>query len=473
MRRKLLIIFLLACGIRLLFLAAVYVELDPQAGSVFPQYDGYYTIAENLLHGHGFTRSSTLPFIPDSVRMPLYPLVIAGVMALFGSHTVVMFLQLLLGSLIPLFGYRIALQLLQREGIATAVAVFLAFEPFTVSLATTSQSETLFTVLFLAGINVFLDYFREQRVQSLGCATLLLGLATLTRPTIQFIPLLMLPVMFFLLRKNMQAVFTHSLLMLLIFFGTLAPWSMRNFLRFGNPALSVQYASVPYGYLIPSVLALEKGIGFQKAQREFYEGEGGIKDVEEITLANATFYKKRATEILKEHPVSLIKSIGVTFLTFFTHDGYLDVLYRLGLEPSIRLEKPSFILFMESPKKVWDFVQPLLASPTLFVILGRVAWFLITLSCIAGTIRYLRAPENRIKGIFIVLVILYFALTTIAVGLAVNARFRFPVNALILTFAAYGVSSMLQKRTSFASSIIPTKLVPAKAENRNPENELP
>lgn len=438
MPRKLLLIFLLALTTRALFFSVSAVSGTGSFEDVFPRYDGYYEVAENLLAGNGFSRSVTLPIVPDSVRTPLYPLFLAALILTFKSYAAVALAQIVLASFIPLLGYRIAKQLLRDERIATLVAVLLALEPLSLHLATTLQAETLFTVLFLAGLTVFLDYWKTQSVSALTSSFALFALGALARPTIQFLPLLLVCVVVFLLRGNPRGAARHVLLGLVLFAAIPSPWLLRNWFVFGNPALSVQYASVPYGYLVPSVIALEKNTGFAEAQREFYKGEGNINDVEDITLANSGEYKKRLPELLLAHPVGLIKSIGVTVLTFFTHDGYLDVLARLHLDPALRLERPAFTLLMESPKEAVSLTASFVASPMLLVIVGRIFWTLVALCFIMGAMRLLKDPEHRAKSIFILLLVAYFVFTTVAVGLAVNARFRLPVNALVLMFAVYG-----------------------------------
>ena len=445
MPRKLLFIFLIAVLVRVLFFNIQFEQSGQNTRAVIPYLDGYYEIAENLLNGNGFSKEIYPPFIPDSVRTPLYPLFIAGLVYVFKSYYAVLIAQIILGSLIPLLAYRIALQLLPKKRLANIVALILVFEPLTVQLSVTLMSETFFTVLLLSGITLFLDYMREQRGQALVFATGFIALATLARPTTQFLPFLLILVIFLISRENIRLSVRHSLVVLSVFFALLVPWSVRNFIHFKNVALNVQGVSVPYGYLIPSAIALEKNVGFEQAKREFYAGEGNIKSVEDITLANAREFKGRIVPILLKHPVGVLKSVSVTFLTFFTHDGYMDILQRFGVTASIRLERPAFILLLESPAKAIALINPLLASPTLFVILGRIAWIFISLFFFYGAFKYLRTSEYRIKGIFVLLLIAYFVLTTVAVGLSVNARFRMPVNAFILTLAVYGAIGVFSR----------------------------
>src|SRR3989338_1077902 len=448
--RKFLYIFLLAALVRVLFFSVTAMQGTGEFSALLPRFDGYYEISQNLLKGNGFSWSVSPPFIPNSVRTPLYPLFISALIFIFKTPFAVLVAQIIAGSLIPLLAFRIAKQLIDSERIATAAAIFLSLEPLTVLLSLTLLTETLFTVLFLAGITCFLDYLRQPEEKMLAYSSLLLACGTLTKPTTQYLPLLILMIVWWLYRTQWKTALRHSLIVGLCSLLILGPWSIRNLFHFGTPSLSVQPISNLYAYLIPSTIALEEGIGFSKAQEEFNRGVGGIKNIEDITLANAKIYKKRFPSLLLAHPVGLLKSVGVTVFTFFTHDGYLDVLGRLHIDPKLRLERPAFTLLFESPKKAVSLVVSLSKSPALLIILGRILWALITIFFAIGVIKLIKTPEHRAKGVFILLLVAYFVFTTVAVGLAVNARFRVPVNALVFIFTVYGASGLLSSIQAFA-----------------------
>ena len=445
-------VFAFALFVQTVFFCIVFTRSNLNLLEAFSGFDGYYQISENLLSGNCFSRDITPPFLPDSVRTPLYPLFLAGFAVLFKSYWAALIVQLLLGSLIPVLGYRIAREITPQKWIAPIVAIALAIEPFSVHLSSTIRNETFFTVLFLSGVFFFLRYWRNEHWLTLAGSSLFFALATLVRPTTQYLPVLLVATIFCLSRRYITRAIRHSLLVGAVFLLVLAPWMIRNTLVFQNSALSVQYASVPFGYLIPSVISFEKKIGFEEAKREFYAGEGNLKSFEDINLTNATYYKNRAIAFLLSHPFGLMQSVGTTLLTFFTHDGNVEVLARIGIEPEVRLERPAFIMLMESPSQMLALLRTFLFSPMLFVVLGRLAWIVIFLCFCVGALASIRTPEQRGKGVFMLLLILYFALTTVAVGLSVNARFRYPVNALILTFAAYGAVSMIQKYTAAHAS---------------------
>jgi 4-amino-4-deoxy-L-arabinose transferase-like glycosyltransferase len=356
--KKLLALFFLAFILRVLFFVlAISNAASPE--TYILRFDGYYDIARNILSGNGFSQDAVAPFEPDSIRTPLYPLFLAFFAMLFGVFDAAIIPQIVVGSCIPLLAYRIARQLMGSEYVALWTAALLAVEPLSITFSSTFQVETLFTALLLSGLTVFLAYLQTERVHVLAASMVLLGFAVLARPTVQFLPLILVGVILFQLRGNPRRALGHSILLICIGGAVVSPWLLRNYLQFGAVSLSVQSVSVPYAFLVPSAIALEKKQGFSKTQDEFNRGIGNIKDVEDITLANMGEYKKRLPGLLLAHPVGFMKSVGVTALTFFTHDGYLDVLARLHLDPKVRLERPAFITFMERPKEALVLVASL------------------------------------------------------------------------------------------------------------------
>lgn len=453
MSRPLFFIVLLALFVRVFFFSLAAVSSDGNTEKMLPHFDGYYEIAENLLAGRGFSQDTTPPFAPTYERTPLYPFFIAGLAFFFKSYYAALIAQILLGSVLPLLGYRIALQLLGDARGALFVALALALEPFTIFLATTMVSETLFAFLFLASITLFLDYLHEGRAHTLAQAGLFLGLATLTRPTTQYLVLVFVVIIVWIVRKDRARAVRHSLIVATAFFFVISPWLLRNFLLARIVALTTQPASILYSHFTPSVIALEQNIGFEDARQKFFAEEQSHGAGKEVTPANASYYKNRAMTLLAPHPVGILKSIGMTAFTFFTHDGYWDVVQRVGYASDLRFERPFFIQLLQSPSHMLALLRPLLSGPVLLVIAGRLVWTLIALSFVWGAIHYLRTEQNRAKGILALLIIIYFVLTTAIVGFGVNARYRMPVNALILSFAVYGATTLLPKRRISCSTI--------------------
>ena len=100
-------IFVLAVAVRFLFLPFSVLHPEPLTFSGVA-YDGYYVIAKNLLSGVGYYGDSPVErMFPDSIRMPLYPVLIAAFAYLTGGYKTLLILQMLIGSTIPLLGRKL------------------------------------------------------------------------------------------------------------------------------------------------------------------------------------------------------------------------------------------------------------------------------------------------------------------------------------------------------------------------------
>ena len=77
---RLLALYVLAVGIRLLYITST--SPDAPIGSVDAW--GYHRLALNIERGNGFSLRRESPYVPDSVRTPLYPGFLLVVRSAFG-----------------------------------------------------------------------------------------------------------------------------------------------------------------------------------------------------------------------------------------------------------------------------------------------------------------------------------------------------------------------------------------------------
>lgn len=427
-----LLIFSCALLMRLIFAMPVFMTPNPTSGDL--SLDGYYEISENLLNHHGFSRSPLKgPTIPDSVRLPLYTLLIAAVVKISGSYKLFLLIQIIVGSCIPLLGRRLVDLLTHSPSFAFPTGLFLALEPLNAWLPSVLLSETFFTFFFLLGSLLFLQYLSSQYGRHIILAGLCFGLATLVRPTTQYYPLLLIGIILFKQWRPNARTIKHLVAFLCVFLLSLTPWLYRNYHVFGTPALSVQSTSILYAYFVPSVIALESHTSFSNAQ-EKWSGGGVLGGIDDINIGNAHTYRDSALRELVQHPVGIMKSLSVTCAAFFTNDGYRSFTSRYplftfqgeGITASAILHHPAMLI-------------SLLTSPGILLILfGRILWIMLTLFACAGAYRYLKDEEFSIQSTTIILTILYFILTTALVGLGVNGRFRVPIDVFIVMLALYG-----------------------------------
>ncbi|MBI2075593.1 MAG: hypothetical protein HYT82_02915, partial [Candidatus Harrisonbacteria bacterium] len=194
-----------------------------------------------------------------------------------------------------------------------------------------------------------------------------------------------------------------------------------------------------YGYFAPSILSLERHIGFTEAQRQLF-AEDGVPDYGAVTLKDAETFTTRAKNIIVTHPRETAKLIGITTFAFFTHDGYLDILQDLG--------------YMKNFSRN---IRALVTGPGILIVAGRMLWTLMALFALVGAWRYVRRKGFQPKAIFAILCIAYFAATASIVGLGITGRYRVPASVFILAFAFYGAHAIVQRYVSKKTSSSVTK----------------
>ena len=405
--------------------------------------DGYYELSHSLLEGRGFTGDIEPPFSPNPLRTPIWPLFIATVLYFFKSYWVVLFAQILIGSVIPLLGMHIVNKIIPSVKISIIVGLLLALEPYSILFSSIFYTETFFIFLFFIFLLFFLDYFKNSTCRNIIWAALFLGLATLTKPTVQYLPVV---IPFFILwhfRKNItKEVITQIAVFMGIFMFVITPWLYRNYKEFGMVGMSAQPAFNLYVYLVPSVLSIENKTSFSQEYKEFVKKDGF--DENTITLSNSDYFINRSVEVLRQHPLALLKSAANSSVAFFAHDGILTVLMYAGHIPSTYLSKPALFLLFDSPVKFWGVLKNMIMSPLVAVLLGRIIWIIITFAALYGALRLFTGKKLGILPVFALFLITYFAVTTAINGLGVNARFRMPVNLFIFMFAAYGCLHIIE-----------------------------
>lgn len=406
--------------------------------------DGYYELSQSLMAGHGFSFSAAPPYLPNSLRPPVWPITIAAVASAFGSYWAVAIFEILIGSLTALIGMRIAQRLFGRRKLSFGVGILLALEPYAVLLSTNMYTETMFTFFFLLSFLFFIRYFDDKSLRNAVWTGVFLGLAILIKPTVEYIPFI-LP--FFILwceRKHLtRETWKHMAAFAVVCGAIVSIWLYRNYREFGAVAMSAQPSFNLYVYMVPTVLAIDNHTDFKTELAKFVYSKPDF-NLDTITLANQRQYKDAAIAILKDHKTALLKSVGTTLVTFFTHDGMLTVLSNAGYAVPNTLTAPALTLLLRDPIGFAGTVSRSLSPGGWIILVTRMAWVLMTLLFFIGAWIYLRKEKAKPYAWAALLLVAYFALTTAVNGLGVNARFRVPVETFIFSFALYGLSRLWQ-----------------------------
>ena len=183
----------------------------------------YLTAAHLLMDGKGFSDPAFPVYNP-----PLYPIFIAICLSVFGDDQMsVKIVQIFVDSLTMIMIYFIMKEIFDVETGLLSAGIF-GLYPFSTYLTISIASEPFFTFL-LAGF-VFSSVYavRSTKWWYYCVIGILLGLATLTRSTTQFVPL-MYPVMLILLRKRGVGAIVCYAALCLSFVLVILPWTVRNY----------------------------------------------------------------------------------------------------------------------------------------------------------------------------------------------------------------------------------------------------
>lgn len=439
-------LFALALVLRLVFFWFNIQAHDQDLLPTILRSESYFEIANNMIAGYGFSGSVHEPFLPESLRAPIYPLLIAAILKIFGTYWAVMIVQIIIGSILAILSKRICYHILKNKKIAIGVGIFFAVEPLMVRLSSVLLTETVFLVFFLSFLLALYKYFDSENFFHLVLSAVFLGLATLTRPITQYLPVFIIVFLIWHFKNKLSwRVGKHIAGFVLIFLIILAPWSYRNYKVFGSTRLAVTKTTNLYAYFIPSILALENNTNYYEAKIKFFTEEN-IPGIGVINLKTAGPFDQRSMEILKEHPFGILKVAALTTVSLFTHDGYLDVVQDLGY---LKTGLPALPVFkiIQSPKLTISTVSGLIKSPGIVIVIGRIFWILMTLLTLVGIVKYFMLKGwRKSKFLFSLVIVGYFVATTTIVGLGVTARYRTPINVFIASFAFYAISRQEKKQ---------------------------
>lgn len=193
----------------------------------------YGEIAQNLLAGEGF--KCAMWFLPaelTAVKPPLYPLLLAGMLYLFGNlaYGILILLQCLAGAATCLVMLALGRRFFD-SATATMGAAFLALYPHVAYYSKNIQPQCL-SVLLLLGI-VYLtarlkDRGAEKNALSLG---ILYGIAFLFEPSLcAFLPVSVVIAFLAGLGEYGKKAWIYPALVLLTSLAILSPWTLRNWI---------------------------------------------------------------------------------------------------------------------------------------------------------------------------------------------------------------------------------------------------
>src|SRR5689334_5896829 len=255
------LLLLVALGFRL-FIALRLPNDEPDDGRVYAQ------IAVNMLEQHVFSHESQPPYVPSIIRLPGYPLFLAGVYKIFGhgNNTAVRVVQAVIDTLtcvlIALVAFAWAVADERRHRAAVVAFALAAVCPFTAIYVATVLTEVITNFLAVAMVLTVTWAFKATELRrSLvwwGVSGLIVGLAVLFRPDSGLFAAAVgvTIVLWFGWRRDFKRLVLSGACLSLVFCLVLVPWTIRNYRVFHlfqplSPAHGEMPGEfVPRGYLL-------------------------------------------------------------------------------------------------------------------------------------------------------------------------------------------------------------------------------
>jgi hypothetical protein len=504
--RRLLALFVLAVTLRLLYVAST----SPDAAIGSTDAWGYRQLALNVVQGNGFSLRQAAPFLPDSVRTPLYPIFLLVIRRLFGpSLRAATIVQAFIDGCTTLLVWWLATQLGGRRA-GRVAALLYALNPTQIRYVNELLTETLLSFLLALCVCALVRYVQSVPASSQAAAhdraapvrrprsffsgwivavALLTGLAALCKPNVQFLPLIWLGVIALARRSDWRRTgrwrrtAMDAVLMTSGFFCVLAPWVLRNCHVFGRCYLSTAFEGNVSRVSAPATLAAVRGeyvmpwsaewealfgeIVSQTAAQYGWNQPWDTLSARELDKANEQVYWT-ARQVLAQHPAAWLASHAQGLARYLEPQTYRACYARFaGHEwPPDVLDDVAIYWIRALARADWRTAGQIIAEERWnkldalqgVVWWGTVAGQLVGLSlAVRGAWRLRRQPALAAALLLTILYVLWIP------GPIAYERFRIPVTSLISALIGVaGAAPIAERRVRSATSSIPQSAIHAR-----------
>jgi 4-amino-4-deoxy-L-arabinose transferase-like glycosyltransferase len=384
------LIFFLALTVRIIFIFSIH------HGPLENDAEEYNRLAIFLSQGKGYVN---VDGEPTAYRPPIYPLFLGIIYFVAGYDLLwVRLIQAVIGAGICIFVYFIATKVLDKRA-AILTGIFCSLYPPLIVNVSEIMTETLFT--FLLVLAIWLIISSKSMLNLLLCG-LVFGLALLTRSfIIFFFPFLLYWLLMHDKNKSKKGIVLLFLGILLV----LSPWTIRNYLQFNRfvPLSNIGGLTLYNSYMVP-----EKGFGYNSLESlsdEYFE-------IDNETDKNK-FLVRKSIEYIRKNPWEVIQLTAIkTLLFIYPFDGY------------------------------W--------YPIPFGSKYNIFWGLVLCFSAIGIVLHFN-DKNVAKKIIDFLLISFLIGIIIFYG---SPRFRFPIDPLLIIFAASALTYIAKEKFKIFFMII-------------------
>ena len=431
-----------------LFRAGLFLYISPKPLKFFtPDSFGYDQLANNILRYGVFSAGSKPPFAPDLDRTPAYPAMLTTVYAVAGhSPEAVILLQILLAALTAVVIFGLARQSGITYRVGLLAAALFALEPVSAMTSNLLLTETLFTLLLASASLLLLFYWRSSRLRWLLLGTALFGLAALTRPVSQFLPLALIPVVVAMGRHlGWRHVTVAIVLFVGISMGITYSWAARNYREGGVFTLStVSDINLVY-YRAREVLADVEGTSQEAALQKLQARVAQMSPPGAVSPAEqGALQREVALDIFRRYPAQTVTMELKGAARIFIDPGYSATCTLLDRN-STSTECFQGQATMDEPGAVGKALGR-------FTLMNRLQQAILVWSVLLSAVIYLGAAlglvsmmrgRKQLPALLLAVVVGYLVL--VSAGAEAYSRFRIPMVPFLSVLAAVGISGVWEQ----------------------------
>lgn len=428
-------VIVVAVIVKILLVLLIWVRLG-EAGFVNIVDDGttYRQIATNLLAGNGYSMVTDAPYIPDAIRVPVVPVLMALSMRVFSSLMPFVLACVLLSAvqLTALFHIARAAGLSDKASVWTVI--LFAFEPASLMLSVLAISEPLFVTFLLLAVYTTIRIYDEPTFAGALAAGIAWGLATLTRPIGLYAAVIALA--WFMYRRTRVGLTYAVAVPAVTAVFIVTPWIVRNYETYGVASLSsggIQNVFLHFG---ATVRSMETGRNVSSTTDEQYARARSLSGLTEREVSYQDLrlngvLRAEAFRLIKEHPREALKTLIYTQVAFFTNDSYrFYYLNRLFDFRYVQTFNPTLSLF-QNPMGAIPAIISQLKQEFFVSAVGRAVAAFVSIAGLVGICILTLRPGTRPFGILFLLLIAYFAAASATGGYGVTVRYRFPIQPFL------------------------------------------
>jgi len=397
----------------------------------------YHKLALNILETGNYPENTFL----SAKITPFYPYFIAFIYSCFGIKPwVVIFFQIILNLLSLIVIFKICSIFFDRQ-MAVLTTFIYAIDPHSIIHSQTLMADTFFVVIFLFSVYLFIVSVKKNKIYLLLLCGFLLGIATLTKPVLQFFPFLVLPVVTAVINFGWKKNLKQVLFYLIGFILTISPWIYRNYHLYGKVGLSTVTG---YNLLFFNIAKLQEevnNISFTEAQKKLKEvaelrGSGQLTN----PFEKETLYKEIAVEYIKKNIFTYISVHikGFVYMYFTPASSVLSQIIKhkyIRIDDYINLSRNSS--FFQSIKVFFN----VRSTPEVILAFSiLIFYFIIYILFITSFFSICKNKEYAFIVICL-MIIIYFTIITGPVG---HARYRLPINPFLIIISSKGIFDIYQ-----------------------------